>query len=72
MASVHCSFCGHLTHLPENWVGKDLKCLACNRVFRARADAAPAHETPAAVERSGDAWGRLSRRFADLFTPGGA
>jgi hypothetical protein len=68
---VECSFCGHMMHVPPDWIGKDLKCLACNRTFRAAAkgvlitqDSSPEESEPRPI------WAKLSRRVGELFSPG--
>jgi hypothetical protein len=53
-------------HVPDDWAGKDLKCLACNRHFLAYpkgdASAHADHEETSAI------WHKLSKRFAELFS----
>jgi hypothetical protein len=68
MRQVHCSFCHHVLQVPEDWLGRDVKCLACNRMFRPAPEPEPGQPEPAAESDDSALWTKVSRRLSDLFS----
>ena len=67
---LHCPACGHELHVPENVLGKKIRCLNCRTTFRAEEECPfePVEDAEATEERSRPR-GKRGRALADLRTP---
>jgi hypothetical protein len=67
---LHCPSCGHELHVPENVLGKKIRCLNCRTTFRAEEESPfePVEEAEATEERSRPR-GKRGRALAELRPP---